>query len=136
MAVEAAIDAGVVCVVAAGNMGEDGLASITAPGQCPGRDNRWGFRRPAGCVADFSSRGPSGSIDAVSKPYFGLKPDLLAPGVQIESTWPGGEYRLRNGTSMATPYISGVAARVIQQYPEWTPDKVKVLAYSACARPG
>ena len=124
VAVEAAIAAGVVCVVAAGNRGEEGRATITAPGNAP-RAVTVGASNGVNELADFSSQGPSGSIDALSEPYFGLKPDLLAPGVDIESTWPGGGYRLQSGTSMAAPYITGAAARVLEQYPDWTPEKVK-----------
>ncbi|KAH6690349.1 subtilase [Plectosphaerella plurivora] len=38
------------------------------------------------------------------------KPDIAAPGGDIFSSWPGGNYRLASGTSMACPYVAGVAA--------------------------
>jgi subtilisin family serine protease len=37
-------------------------------------------------------------------------PSVSAPGVFIHSTFPGGEYRSKSGTSMATPHVSGAAA--------------------------
>lgn len=40
--------------------------------------------------------------------------ELLAPGVNIESTYPGGNYKSLNGTSMATPMVAGALSRLIQ----------------------
>lgn len=39
-----------------------------------------------------------------------LKPDIMAPGAKILSTYLDGSYRVLSGTSMATPYVAGVAA--------------------------
>ncbi|MBC7236735.1 MAG: S8 family serine peptidase, partial [Chloroflexi bacterium] len=53
-------------------------------------------------VANFSSRGPS--------PWGDIKPDVVAPGVNVRSCVAGGGYELWSGTSMATPHVAGVAA--------------------------
>jgi subtilisin family serine protease len=55
-----------------------------------------------GTVASFSSRGPT--------PDGQVKPDLVAPGVNILSALPHGTYGRFEGTSMATPHVAGVVA--------------------------
>ncbi len=51
--------------------------------------------------------------------------DILAPGVGIRSTVPGGGYQSANGTSMAAPHVSGTAALIWSALPESTVDEVK-----------
>src|SRR5699024_6295589 len=67
-------------------------------------------------VAPFSSRGPVAM-------NWQMKPDLLAPGVQILSTIPGG-YEMLNGTSMAAPHIAGALAILKEAQPTWTNEQI------------
>ena len=123
LAVDEAVRAGVVCVVAAGNSGQEGFATISAPGNALSAITV-GAARVEG-VAPFSGRGPTGAIHTDTMPRFGMKPDLTAPGVAIESTWPAGGYEVLNGTSMATPHVAGMAARLLELKPDWTPGRIK-----------
>ncbi len=57
---------------------------------------------------------------------FGVKTvHIAAPGKDILSTWLGGAYREASGTSMATPYVSGVAALIIAAEPKITMEKLR-----------
>ncbi len=62
-------------------------------------------------------------------------PDLVAPGVNILSTWKGGGYAYASGTSMATPHVSATVAliqalRLASGHGKLTPDQVKDVLIS------
>src|SRR5690606_7421962 len=51
--------------------------------------------------------------------------DVFAPGVKIDSTMPDSQYKEQQGTSMAAPVVSGLAALLRAYYPELTAPEVK-----------
>jgi thermitase len=55
----------------------------------------------------------------------GPEVDVAAPGVSIYSTSLGSGYTYMNGTSMATPYVAGLAALIWSEYPSYTNDQVE-----------
>ncbi len=126
-AVEAAVKAGITPVIAAGNEGPSagtiGTPAIAEHVVTVGAlDDKGTLDRADDAIASFSSRGPS-KYDKLDKP------DILAPGVNITSLSNTGDgYRSMSGTSMATPYMAGVAALMVQARPEITPEQLKQLA--------
>ena len=62
-------------------------------------------------IAGFSSRGPAYLTGF-------LKPDITAPGVDVNSSLPGSTYGLYSGTSMASPHVSGAVALLWSSNPE------------------
>jgi subtilisin family serine protease len=54
---------------------------------------------------------------------YGSSVDVIAPGVNVNSTWTGGGYMTIDGTSMATPHVSGVVALMRAANPDLTPSE-------------
>lgn len=78
-------------------------------------------------IADFSSRGP------VMDNWM-VKPDVVAPGVNIVSTVPGGYYASMQGTSMSSPHVAGAAALILEAHPDWSVEFVKASLMNTAER--
>ena len=74
-------------------------------------------------VADFSSRG----YTATAGDYLIQEGDVevSAPGADILSTWYDGTYQSISGTSMATPHVAGLAAKMWAENPEWSNSELR-----------
>lgn len=107
-AVDYAVSKGVLVVAAAGNDGPY-PESIDYPA-AKSKVVAVGAFDPNFKVADWSSRG----INSQTTPLVIEEKDmeLVAPGVNIESTWNNGGYAILSGTSMAAPFVAGLAAKL------------------------
>lgn len=87
---------------------------------------------PSPVVAAFSSRGPNSITPEI------LKPDIIAPGVNILAGWSGTvgptglinddrrvDFNIISGTSMSCPHVSGLAALLRAAHPDWSPAAIR-----------
>ena len=103
--------AGTVVVASAGNDGSR-CSSIYAPASIYEGSFTIGATAPNDTIAGFSSRGP-----VIAAHSNRLKPNVSAPGVNVRSSTPGGNYNNSSGTSMAGPHVAGVVALIISANP-------------------
>ena len=121
LAVNRAEAAGLVVAVAAGNEGP-GTCTIGSPGAATGALTVGAMADPAALgfsQASFSSRGPTADGR--------IKPDVSGPGVGISSAAAnsGTGYAEYSGTSMATPFVAGVALLMREANPALTTQQVR-----------
>lgn len=107
-ALDYALSKNVVVVGAAGNDG-----NTTNVSNCPANH--------AG-VIDVAAIAQNGTTDPYS--HFGSDVTVAAPGVNIESAAPNGQYTQVSGSSDAAPWVSAEAALIIGLHPDWTAGQV------------
>ncbi|MFE0019737.1 S8 family serine peptidase [Amycolatopsis sp. NPDC059021] len=127
---------GTLFVVAAGNAGS-GDRTVTSPGAATSALTV-GAVDGKNALASFSSRGPRLG-DAL------VKPEITAPGVDITAARAAGtsmgdpvdaDYTSASGTSMATPYVTGSAAVLLQQHPDLSGETLKNLVVTTAKDAG
>jgi subtilisin family serine protease len=105
-----AMQKGVLIVVAAGNQGNIGNTSLI--------NHHW--------LIPVAACGENGQLDPLSN--FGASignRGLMAPGVNIRSTYPEGQYAQMNGTSFAAPFVTGAIALLWSLFPNFTSAAIK-----------
>ncbi len=130
----AAIDnceaAGSAVIFSAGNEGSSGAASLRTPSdRADSPYNAYAvgsvdatndsFPYP---ISYFSSRGPGCNNQ--------IKPEVVAPGSDVRSAYPGGGFTLLSGTSMASPHVTGAVAVLRQVDPNLDVDTIKQILIS------
>lgn len=123
-AYKALLDSGFLVLVAAGNEGKniDSTANCDYPA-CYTYNNIISIAS-SDTNGSLSSHWESGGSGWASN-YGAEMVDLAAPGSNILSAYLGGGYEWWGGTSMATPYVTGVAALIKSLKPDWTAAQIK-----------
>jgi len=120
----AAVNAGVVIVVAAGNSNANACTFYPA-----------GI---ASCItvaaSDTTSQGDNQVDVRASFSNYGTCCDIFAPGDAITSTWIGGPTatRVLSGTSMACPHVAGEVAVLRHRHPTYSPAQIRELLVATC----
>jgi len=113
---------GLLLVQSIGNSGP-APGSLLAPSDSPGILSVGAVDLGA-AVADFSGRGPT--VDGR------IKPELVAPGVDLASLDAGqSSVSERSGTSLAAPFITGLAAIAVEAHPDWTLAELRTALLAA-----
>ena len=132
-AVRYAESKGVLMVHAAGNDAKnlDSSFNYPTPQMLEGK-------KPTNWITVGASGDPkAGGLTASFSNYGKKEVDVFAPGVKIYATVPGGNtYQNLQGTSMASPVVAGLAAFILQYYPNLSPAQVKMVIEKTAKNPG
>jgi subtilisin family serine protease len=126
-ALELARQAGVVVVMSSGNDRDSGGVGPTEPASYAynGLGIAVGAIDNTRRIADFSTPAGVRRLDY-----------LVAPGVNILSTIPGGGYASFSGTSMAAPHVTGAIALMLSANPKLTPTEIANILLRTAVRRG
>lgn len=140
-----AVEQGLIVIQATGNDGPDNegekVPSSDKAIEVGAIDDKNTVDRTDDEIADFSSRGPRDS-DGDDDPYDELKPNVVAPGVDIISAAGSivgpatDQYGTWSGTSCAAPHVSGIVALMLQANPNLTPEAVKRILQETAEQRG
>ena len=122
-AVKYAVSKDVLLVHAAGNDNKD----LDVESNFPTPDYDGGGVASSWLTVGASSWKNDETLKASFSNYGKTKVDVFAPGVNINSTTPGSTYEKQNGTSMAAPVVSGLAALIRSYYPKLSAVQVKEI---------
>jgi len=120
-AVDYARNKGAVVIAAAGNCG----SGCTINGQYYYNPDMY----PASCQNVVGVGATTSTDDWASFSEHNTSVDVSAPGTSIYSTIPNG-YGYKDGTSMATPFVSGLAALILSKWPDYTPLQVETALFN------
>jgi len=124
---------GVLLVHAAGNSHQNLDTSLNFP--TPVFED--GSRAPNWITVGASGDPKAGGFTASFSNYGKREVDVFAPGVKIYSTVPGNNScQFLQGTSMASPVVAGLAAFILQYYPNLSPQQVKSAIEKSSKNPG
>jgi cell wall-associated protease len=122
-AVKYAESKGVLLIHAAGNDGDD----LDKESNFPNKSFTSGGQAKSWLEIGASSWGADENLVGSFSNYGKKSVDLFAPGVQIYSTTPNDTYENLQGTSMAAPATTGVAAMIMSYFPNLTAEQVKEI---------
>jgi subtilisin family serine protease len=123
---------GVLLVHAAGNSSQDLDTTWNFPTNVYNDNTRASNWITVGASGDPKAGGLTAGFSNYGKDLV----DVFAPGVRIYSTVPGGNtYQNLQGTSMASPVVAGLAAFIMEYYPNLSPAQVKEVIEKSSQKP-
>jgi subtilisin family serine protease len=133
-AVKYAESKGVLLVHAAGNDAKNIDTTFNYPNPVFQADN---YKSPTWITVGASGDPRIGGFTAGFSNYGKKEVDVFAPGVRIYSTIPGGNtYGNLQGTSMASPVVAGLAALILEYFPNLSAQQVKMVIENSAQKPG